>query len=84
MVRGEAPVAELYVTNDEVFLPGSGLSGRGRAVHGDWSGEVNQTTSAAETGTGGPRERDVGILIHGQQMNSPPLHRWEELRSCVT
>lgn len=79
-------VAELYVTDDDGFLPGSGLGGRGRAVHGDWPGEVDQTAGAAETGTGGPREWDVGILIHGQQMNSPPLHPWEELRSrvCVT
>ncbi len=45
-----------------MFLPGSGLSGRGRAVHCDWSGEVNQTAGATETSARGPRERDVGIL----------------------
>lgn len=50
----------------KVFLPGSGLSGRGRAVHGDGPGEVNQTTSAAETGARGPREWDVGILMHSK------------------
>lgn len=44
------------------MLPGGGLGGRGRAVHGDWSGEVNQTAGATETSSGGPRERDVSVL----------------------
>lgn len=43
-------------------LPGCGLSGWDRAVHGDWSGEVNQTAGATETSSGGPRERDVSVL----------------------
>lgn len=44
------------------ILPGRGLSGWSRAVHGDWSSEINQTASATETSAGGARERDVGIL----------------------
>lgn len=31
-------------------------------MHGDWSGEVNQTAGATETSAGGPGERDVGVL----------------------
>ena len=45
-----------------MFLPGRGLGGRDRAVHGDWAGEVNQTAGTTEASAGGPRERDVGIL----------------------
>lgn len=44
------------------ILPGSGLCGRGRAVHGYRSGEVNETAGATKAGSGCPRERDVGVL----------------------
>ena len=48
--------------------PGGGLSGRGRAVHADWPGEVNQTAGTTETSAGGPGERDVGVLRNTEFM----------------
>lgn len=35
----------------QVHLPGRGFGGRDRAVHGDWSGEVDEAAGATEPST---------------------------------
>ena len=47
--------------------PGRGFGGRDRAVHGDWSREVDQAAGAAEARSRGAGEGDVGVLVTDTQ-----------------
>ena len=59
-----------------ILSPWRGFCGRDRAVHGDWSREVDQAAGAAEACSRGAGEGDVGVLVTDRQEEAElsPLH----------